>query len=345
MNGATYPTIGGPEVIEVVSGIYSNEWKPNDEGIYEIYTVGHLYQFAKKVNDDGMSFQNMEVRLKNNIGLNNTENWESWNMNNAPKNKWTPIGNPSSPFKGTFDGQGHIVKGVKVDSEDYAGLFGILYDAGTIRNVGVVESDISGANAGGIVGGSSGTIQSCYYTGTVERSLVAGGIVGNYKNGTVTNCYYLDGCVKGNENKVLGTTPKPAAAFHNGEVAYLLNAWQGQDRMDWGQKLSDTDAYPTKQDGNNAVYGITFNYTNKDGDETETLICGNAGQLIQEPDDIPMNDNFVWVPKLPDNFPSKNMETYGYILPDETDIDWYNPDANPKEFTITTAAQLRGVSW
>ena len=125
MNGATYPTIGGPEVIEVVSGIYSNEWKPNDEGIYEIYTVGHLYQFAKKVNDDGMSFQNMEVRLKNNIGLNNTENWESWNMNNAPKNKWTPIGNPSSPFKGTFDGQGHIVKGVKVDSEDYAGLFGI----------------------------------------------------------------------------------------------------------------------------------------------------------------------------------------------------------------------------
>ena len=58
-----------------------------------------------------------------------------------------------------------------------------------------------------------------------------------------------------------------------------------------------------------------------------------------------MNDNFVWVPKLPDNFPSKNMETYGYILPDETDIDWYNPDANPKEFTITTAAQLRGVSW
>lgn len=345
MNGATYPTIGGPEVIEVVSGIYSNEWKPNDEGIYEIYTVGHLYQFAKKVNDDGMSFQNMEVRLKNNIGLNNTENWESWNMNNAPKNKWTPIGNPSSPFKGTFDGQGHIVKGVKVDSEDYAGLFGILYDAGTIRNVGVVESDISGANAGGIVGGSSGTIQSCYYTGTVERSLVAGGIVGNYKNGTVTNCYYLDGCVKGNENKVLGTTPKPAAAFHNGEVAYLLNAWQGQDRMDWRQKLSDTDAYPTKQDGNNAVYGITFNYTNKDGDETETLICGNAGQLIQEPDDIPMNDNFVWVPKLPDNFPSKNMETYGYILPDETDIDWYNPDANPKEFTITTAAQLRGVSW
>ena len=345
MNGATYPTIGGPEVIEVVSGIYSNEWKPNDEGIYEIYTVGHLYQFAKKVNDDGMSFQNMEVRLKNNIGLNNTENWESWNMNNAPKNKWTPIGNPSSPFKGTFDGQGHIVKGVKVDSEDYAGLFGILYDAGTIRNVGVVESDISGANAGGIVGGSSGTIQSCYYTGTVERSLVAGGIVGNYKNGTVTNCYYLDGCVKGNENKVLGTTPKPAAAFHNGEVAYLLNAWQGQDRMDWGQKLSDTDAYPTHNDENNRNNGNTFNNTNKDGDETETLICGNAGQLIQEPDDIPMNDNFVWVPKLPDNFPSKNMETYGYILPDETDIDWYNPDANPKEFTITTAAQLRGVSW
>ncbi len=82
------------------------------------------------------------------------------------------------------------MKGVKVDSEDYAGLsvyFMMLARSGT----SVLWSDISGANAGGIVGGSSGTIQSCYYTGTVERSLVAGGIVGNYKNGTVTNCYYL----------------------------------------------------------------------------------------------------------------------------------------------------------
>ena len=315
-----------------------------DDGVYHIKTAAELAGMAELVNG-GYDFCDKTVMLDADIVLNETDGWENWGYK-APDGlkEWTPIGTYDSPFSGIFDGQGHTVKGVYIMRKNYAGLFGYL-DGGTIRNVGVVESDISGANAGGIVGGSSGTIQSCYYTGTVERSLVAGGIVGNYKNGTVTNCYYLDGCVKGNENKVLGTTPKPAAAFHNGEVAYLLNAWQGQDRMDWGQKLSDTDAYPTKQDGNNAVYGITFNYTNKDGDETETLICGNAGQLIQEPDDIPMNDNFVWVPKLPDNFPSKNMETYGYILPDETDIDWYNPDANPKEFTITTAAQLRGVSW
>lgn len=58
-----------------------------------------------------------------------------------------------------------------------------------------------------------------------------------------------------------------------------------------------------------------------------------------------MDKKLVWIPKLPDNFPNKNMEANGYILPDETDIDWYNPDANPKEYTITTAAQLRGVSW
>ena len=315
-----------------------------DDGVYHIKTAAELAGMAELVNG-GYDFCDKTVMLDADIVLNETDGWENWGYK-APDGlkEWTPIGTYDSPFSGIFDGQGHTVKGVYIMRKNYAGLFGYL-DGGTIQNVGVVESDISGANAGGIVGGSSGTIQSCYYTGTVERSLVAGGIVGNYKNGTVTNCYYLDGCVKGNENKVLGTTPKPAAAFHNGEVAYLLNAWQGQDRMDWGQKLSDTDAYPTKQDGNNAVYGITFNYTNKDGDETETLICGNAGQLIQEPDDIPMNDNFVWVPKLPDNFPSKNMETYGYILPDETDIDWYNPDANPKEFTITTAAQLRGVSW
>ena len=38
---------------------------------------------------------------------------------NAPgsvANKWTPIGTQASPFRGTFDGDGHTVSGVYVDS-------------------------------------------------------------------------------------------------------------------------------------------------------------------------------------------------------------------------------------
>ena len=63
MNGATYPTIGGPEVIEVVSGIYSNEWKPNDEGIIHWYIIRFLYQLPCVTADKRFCLITILVRI------------------------------------------------------------------------------------------------------------------------------------------------------------------------------------------------------------------------------------------------------------------------------------------
>ena len=98
---------------------------------------------------------------------------------------------PIPIFSGTFDGQGHTIKGLNVGGKvTYAGLFGILDKSATVKNLlvsGVVvpEGDIS--STGGIAAENNGTIDNCVFTGYVRGSKKTGGIVG-VNNGIVSNC-------------------------------------------------------------------------------------------------------------------------------------------------------------
>ena len=115
---------------------------------------------------------------------------------------WQPI----RTFNGSFDGNGHTIKGLQIkitgSSTVYAGLFGYVEKC-TIQNLGMVDSCIkvtstpSSSVAGGIVGYAySGTISDCYNTGSVtasstSRSSYAGGIVGEAYSSTITDCYNI----------------------------------------------------------------------------------------------------------------------------------------------------------
>ena len=121
---------------------------------------------------------------------------------------WTPIGNVSNPFKGNFDGRGHCVNGLKVETVSgsaYAGLFGCT-SVGILRNLGVrlADAGIQANSTGGsaYVGGIAGyahNIFNCYVVGegTIGASfsgmgndIYAGGIVGYLApDGSLTNCY------------------------------------------------------------------------------------------------------------------------------------------------------------
>ena len=144
----------------------------------------------------GYDFCDKTVMLDADIVLNEADGWENWGYK-APDGlkEWTPIGTYDSPFSGIFDGQGHTVKGVYIMRKNYAGLFGYL-DGGTIQNVGVVESNISGSRIGGIVGHNRGDINSCYYTGEVVGP-ISGGIIGMREEGDISNCYYSDNIGQG----------------------------------------------------------------------------------------------------------------------------------------------------
>ncbi len=113
---------------------------------------------------------------------------------------WAPIGRADgSAFKGTFDGQGHIISGLGAAdaSARHQGLFG--NNAGTVKNVGLNElSIVSEAFSAGIAGnnGVTGRILNCFVRGSISGTTYSGGIV-SYNYGLVENCYFA-GVLSGN---------------------------------------------------------------------------------------------------------------------------------------------------
>ena len=107
---------------------------------------------------------------------------------------WTPIGTSfDNSYTGTFDGGGHTITGLTVTTYDkYAGLFGWLNSAGTVKNVvmeGVqITNNHSSGFAGGVVGNSWGTIENCSVSGSVSGTVSVGGVVGAQRDRSITGC-------------------------------------------------------------------------------------------------------------------------------------------------------------
>ena len=108
---------------------------------------------------------------------------------------WTPIGTDyDNSYKGTFDGGGHTITGLTFTTNDkYAGLFGWLNKAGTVKNVVMEDVQITNnrswsAFAGGVAGYSWGTIENCSVSGSVSGTVYVGGVVGVQIGGSITGC-------------------------------------------------------------------------------------------------------------------------------------------------------------
>ncbi len=99
---------------------------------------------------------------------------------------WLPVGTgpwtePENHFTGTFDGQNHTITGLYIDrpSTNHIGLFGCVGKGGEVRNVGLVDVEVSGDwYVGGLVGSNSGTVENSYATGNVSGDHKVGGLVG-----------------------------------------------------------------------------------------------------------------------------------------------------------------------
>jgi len=97
-----------------------------------------------------------------------------------------------TPFTGVFDGNGHAVSHLTITGRSYLGLFGQLGSGAEVRDLGVVDVNITGSYyaIGGLVGDNfRGSITTCYSTGTVTGYTNVGGLVGYNNNGDIATSY------------------------------------------------------------------------------------------------------------------------------------------------------------
>ena len=146
-------------------------------GSYTVYNADGLMNVAELVNGGKTD---INITLDKNIDLTGKD--------------WTPIGTDyDNSYKGTFDGGGHTITGLTVTTNDeYAGLFGWLNRAGTVKNVVMEGIQITcnhrSGYAGGVVGYSWGTIENCSVSGSVSGTVYVGGVVGAQIDGSITGC-------------------------------------------------------------------------------------------------------------------------------------------------------------
>ena len=187
------------------------------DGSYTVTSADGLMNIAKLVNG-GKS--DINITLDTDIDLTGKD--------------WTPIGTDyDNSYKGTFDGGGHTITGLTFTTNDeYAGLFGWLNRAGTVKNVvmegvQITSNQIYGGSIGGVVGYSWGTIENCSVSGSVSGTVYVGGVVGAQIGGSITGCS-SSATVKGTVDVggVAGQTNSSAtltACYATGNVTIEIN--------------------------------------------------------------------------------------------------------------------------
>lgn len=174
--------------------------------------------------------------------------------------QWTPIGSEEKPYSGTFDGNGHVIRGLYIEreSEEYVGLFGALGENGslgeygTVENVGLEDFYIKGDRiVGGVVGSNNsagryhGVVSNVYNTGSVSGSnAYVGGVVGKiWKGSSVENAYYISDL---NKFKAAGGfTDYDTGEAYGMTTAELANGTlpKGFDEGVWGAGSYDAKSF------------------------------------------------------------------------------------------------------
>ena len=244
-------------------------------GVYEISNYGQFLWFAEQVNSGvGVSYN---AKLTNDIAFSYRTNIGTGMRPQLVTiyRDFVQVGTSlSASYRGTFDGNGFALTGIKIDDATLSnvGVFGYL-NGGTVKNLEVTGLSLNGNQyVGGLVGYSmNGTIENVMTGGTVKGVDSVGGIVGyadsttvknSWSNATLTattnkggivgqvfsttsnieNCYYLNtkADVGFNGDAANGVAEaKTSAQFSSGEVTYLLGESWGQN-IDNGSAVQST---------------------------------------------------------------------------------------------------------
>ena len=156
---------------------------------FQIASAAQLAELAQYVNAGDATFVSAHYVLTDDVNL-------------SAYGNWTPIGTIKQPFAGVFDGQNHVVTGLKIDRSQgvYQGLFGCVnsQDANRkaqVKNVIVKDAQIRAKKRSGAVVGFygdwdsqmeplencamvGGSIEGCVDRAGYDQADYIGGVVG-----------------------------------------------------------------------------------------------------------------------------------------------------------------------
>ena len=239
---------------------------------FQIASAAQLAELAQYVNAGDATFVSAHYVLTDDVNL-------------SAYGNWTPIGTIKQPFAGVFDGQNHVVTGLKIDRSqgECQGLFG--YVSGTddkhraqVKNVAVRDAQIRAWTEVGAVVGRYGRFTAGYVeplencamiggtiqgtSGSMGQSSSVGGIVGR-ACGEIQRCYATGNIIGADNAREYGGIV--------GESYKTVNACY------WTGRLSALGSYADDFGGivGNAYDAVTNCYTT--GDITGSL--NNAATL------------------------------------------------------------------
>ena len=298
---------------------------------YRITTAEQLAGLAQLVNNKtaSVSFEGKTIYLDNDLDLSGYQ--------------WTPIGNGSNfgrYFAGTFDGQYHKIMNLLHHSTGDElirnGLFGVVSDGGTLKNLLVIDADIA-SNDGSLLAGiladwvDGGTVENCYTSGKIENNVgdkMVGGLIGQCTGST-----QVKGC--GSDATVISTK---SDEDHVDTVGGLIGQWENS-----ADSSSITDCWFGGSVSCNNIYSavggiLGANFENFSGNKPGVIIknCMVATKNITgaEPGNItwiaavatPHITNCIW-PDTPPDGVTLDEETYpdnkgNYLAVAKLVIDW-----------------------
>ena len=188
-------------------------------------------------------------------------------------------------FSGTFDGQGHSIKGVSVTGVTGRGLFSIISENATVKNlnvVGIVRPSGSESSIGGIAGTNKGVIYNCRFSGKVAATNTVGGIVGeNTSTGSVLKCTaagtvdgekFTGGVVGNNSGNIVQSINAASVNTTNEEKKHSL------EDIDLST-LTDVESYTKKSSSSDETSSAT-DTGGIAGYSTGTIFsCENSGSI------------------------------------------------------------------
>ena len=187
---------------------------PMVDGVYQISTAAQCEAFAQDVNS-GLIPNNCSAVLTQDIDLSSI-------------NAWTAIGTDGKKFFGTFDGQGHRIKGMKLDgSKKEQGFFGVAGAGATIKNL-IMDASCNIVSTGGAC--LAAFVGCCNNNGTItfENCGNEAAVVGKQQNNAgflgcnygatqivFNNCYNTGKISGGRENGAFSGWCGGGATFNN----------------------------------------------------------------------------------------------------------------------------------